>query len=99
MKKKFLDEDIDDSDLPIEKMRDSPAKFKKMKETLTSLFTDTSFSANNDNLPPFARPECRGWRRPSADSVIVRDAKTTMSVRQGNIGDCYLISSIGVLGK
>jgi hypothetical protein len=52
-------------------MRDSPAKLKKMKESLTSAFTDGTFSATNDILPANARPECRGWRRPSADSVIV----------------------------
>lgn len=40
----------------------------------------------------------KGWKRPSADSVIIRD-DSGMSVRQGQIGDCYLISAIGVLGK
>ena len=34
--------------------------------------------------------------RPSLDSVLLNE-NTSMSVRQGYIGDCYLISAIGVL--
>ena len=33
-------------------MRDSPAKFQKMKETLTSEYSDTGFPASNSLLPP-----------------------------------------------
>lgn len=39
LEKKLLgggNEDLDDPNLPLEKMRDGPAKFKKMKETMTT---------------------------------------------------------------
>lgn len=48
-------EDKDDSDLPVDKMRDSPAKFKKLKETITTDYTDPDFRAGNDSLPPESR--------------------------------------------
>lgn len=41
LEKKLLDENLgDDSDLPVEKMRDSPAKYQKLKETVTTDYTD-----------------------------------------------------------
>ena len=80
-------------------MKDGPVKFKKMKETLTTEFTDNDFRANNDVIPSEVRGEVKGWKRPSADSVIVKDKESGMAVRQGYIGDCYLISAIGVLGR
>lgn len=80
-------------------MRDSPLKFQKMKETLTSDYSDSSFPASNSILPSNISAECRGWKRPSTDSVIMKEGTSAMSVRQGSIGDCYLISAIGVLGR
>jgi len=42
----------------------------------------------------------KGWARPSKNSFIFNnDPNTSMAVRQGSIGNCYLISAIGVLGK
>jgi hypothetical protein len=35
--------------------------------------------------------------RPSADSILINH-ESSMNVKQGMIGDCYLISAIGVLG-
>ena len=80
-------------------MRDSPKKFMKMKETLTTDYIDHGFSAGDQNLPPNVKAQCKGWKRPSTDSVVLKDGKSGMSVRQGSIGDCYLISAIGALGR
>lgn len=81
-------------------MHDSLLKYQKLKETLNGAeYTDNEFKGNNDVLPSDARGECRGWVRPSADSVVFKDGESGMNVRQGSIGDCYLISAIGVLGR
>lgn len=79
-------------------MRDSPLKFQKINETVTC-YTDSDFRANNDVIPPDVRGDVKGWKRPTKGSVVFKDQETGMSVRQGMIGDCYLISAIGVLGK
>ena len=50
-------------------------------------------------IPDNVRGDVKGWKRPSSDSVIMKQEDAGMSVRQGQIGDCYLISAIGVLGK
>lgn len=70
-----------------------------MKETLTTDYIDQSFSASDQSLPPNIKSQCKGWKRPSPDSVVLKDGKAGMSVRQGSIGDCYLISAIGALGR
>lgn len=42
----------------------------------------------------------KGWKRPTKTSVLMKgDLASGMGVRQGSIGNCYLISAIGVLGK
>lgn len=79
-------------------MKDSPAKFAKLKETITTEYTDPDFRAGNDVLPAESRGECKGWKRPSADSQAILPGNSGMAVRQGMIGDCYLISAIGSLG-
>jgi hypothetical protein len=61
---------------------------------------DGSFKNNNDIIPAESRSMVRGWGRPSKGSYVFNnDPNTSMCVRQGMIGDCYLISAIGVLGK
>ena len=62
-------------------------------------YSDSNFRASNDVIPPNVRGDVKGWKRPGPDSVILKDGHSSMSVRQGYIGDCYLISAIGVLGK
>lgn len=62
-------------------------------------FSDSSFRASNDIIPQNARADVKGWKRPGPQTVILRDGHSSMSVRQGYIGDCYLISAIGVLGR
>ena len=51
MENRFGGDDEDDSDKPIEKMKDSPKKFMKMKETLTTDYIDQSFAASDQNIP------------------------------------------------
>lgn len=40
---------------------------------MTTEFTDNEFRANNDIIPQEVRGEVKGWKRPSADAVIIRD--------------------------
>ncbi len=42
----------DDADLPVEKMRDSPAKLAKLKAELKTDYTDPDFQAGDSILPP-----------------------------------------------
>ena len=99
LERKLMEDDKDDSDLPAEKMRDSPAKLKKLKETMSTIYTDPDFRANNDIIPANSRSDLKGWKRPSPDSAVMKEGHIGMNVRQGMIGDCYLISAIGVLGR
>lgn len=80
-------------------MRDSPLKLKKIRETMQGSFSDTHFRASNDIIPANVRGDVKGWKRPNPEAVILRDGQSSMNVRQGYIGDCYLISAIGVLGR
>lgn len=41
----------------------------------------------------------RSWRRPSPSEVFVKNGITAKDVKQGKIGDCYLISTFAVLGE
>ncbi len=51
-------------------------------------------------IPSEARSVVKGWKRPGKNCVIMKnELNSGMEVRQGMIGDCYLISAIGVLGK
>ena len=79
-------------------MRDSPAKLRKLMETLKQPYHDTYFRASNDILPEIAKGACKGWKRPAPECQMLLGQHAGMSVRQGYIGDCYLISAIGVLG-
>jgi hypothetical protein len=39
------------------------------------------------------------WRRPAPKEELIKGTISAYDVRQGDIGDCYLISSLGVLGE
>ena len=39
------------------------------------------------------------WRRPTPEEVLTKGGITADDVRQGDIGDCYLISSFAMLGE
>lgn len=46
------------------------------------------------------RKVVKGWKRPPADMVLLADGQGSgLKVAQGYIGDCYLISAIGVLAN
>ena len=71
LEKKYGEQQIDDSNLPIEKMRDSPLKYQKMKETLTIDYVDNSFLPNNLLLWSKTREDFKGWKRPTPDCSII----------------------------
>lgn len=56
------------------------------------------FKADKSILPEYLRNQCKGFTRPSADSYLMDESDISVDVKQGMIGDCYLISAIGILG-
>jgi hypothetical protein len=62
------------------------------------LFEDTTFPRNFDSLGDLEGRVTK-WRRPSSKEVLVKDSISPYDVRQGSIGNCYLISALGVLGE
>ena len=39
------------------------------------------------------------WRRPKKGEMLVKGGFSPYDIKQGSIGDCYLVSSMGVLGE
>lgn len=40
-----------------------------------------------------------GWQRPSAKCEVIKGKIDVKDIKQGQVGDCYLISTLGVLGE
>lgn len=82
-------------------MRDSPAKLRKMMDVykVGNLFTDPNFKADKEILPADIRPLCRAFIRPTPDCFLMDDSDNSYDVKQGLIGNCYMISSIGILNR
>ena len=62
-----------------------------------NLFTDEDFPANENSLGAL-QSVVFSWRRPNVGEMFSKSGISADDVKQGNIGDCYLISSFGVLG-
>jgi hypothetical protein len=82
-------------------MRDSPAKLKKMLDTYkgNNFYSDPIFKADKVILPEDIRTQCRNFSRPQVESFLMDDSDGAFDVRQGAIGNCYLISAIGILSR
>lgn len=39
------------------------------------------------------------WRRPNLAASLFKDSISPLDIKQGAIGDCYLMSAMGVAGK
>ena len=63
-----------------------------------SFYTDEEFPANENSLGQLAG-RVDHWRRPELGEVLASGGINADDVKQGAIGDCYLISSLGVLGE
>lgn len=61
-------------------------------------FVDETFPKNSEVLG-FLEKYVAGWRRPTPSEVLFKGGISPEDVKQGSIGDCYLISSFGVLGQ
>lgn len=61
------------------------------------LYEDKDFPHTSESLGTLAS-NVEKWRRPTSKEVLIKGSISPYDVRQGNIGDCYLISSLGVLG-
>ena len=42
--------------------------------------------------------EVSKWRRPKPTAVLFKDSISPLDIRQGYIGDCYLMSAMSVVG-
>lgn len=62
------------------------------------LFEDVAFPRNFNSLGDLEGKVAK-WRRPSSKEVLVKGNISPYDVRQGKIGNCYLISALGVLGE
>ncbi len=60
-------------------------------------FVDESFAG--DDILDRLKSNVSGWRRPKKEEQLVSGGFSPYDVKQGAIGDCYLISSMGVLGE
>ena len=60
-------------------------------------YTDPEFAADESTLGSLGT-FAEKWRRPRRGETLVKGEINGYDVKQGNIGDCYLISSMGVLG-
>ena len=50
-------------------------------------------------LGPGLGTHAKNWRRPKKSEMLVKGGFSPYDIKQGLIGDCYLISSMGVLGE
>lgn len=62
-------------------------------------FIDEDYPANNTCLSADMKSEVAKWHRPAADAVLFKDSISPMDIRQGYIGDCYLMSGMSVVGE
>jgi hypothetical protein len=70
-------------------------EFKKNKKQ----FTDENFVAGNGILSGEMANEVSKWRRPKPTAVLFKDSISPLDIRQGYIGDCYLMSAMSVAGE
>lgn len=70
-------------------------EFKKTSKQ----YTDETFVANNGILSDDMSSEKPKWRRPNPTAVLFKDTISPLDIRQGYIGDCYLMSAISVIGE
>lgn len=64
---------------------------------------DSSLYKNPEEKPDYAQDAIIEWKRPEEicpgeDAVMVKDGMTSGDVKQGNIGDCWLLGSFLLLG-
>lgn len=43
--------------------------------------------------------EVNEWRRPKATATLFKDSISPLDIKQGYIGDCYLMSAMSVAGE
>lgn len=54
-------------------MKDGPAKLKKLKQTIKTDYIDNDFRTVIDIIPNQVRSLVKGWKRPSKDSVVIKN--------------------------
>lgn len=60
-------------------------------------FIDNDFPADQSILGSMSAV-VEKWRRPRRGETLVKGEFSAYDIKQGSIGDCYLVSSMGVLG-
>lgn len=75
-------------------------KAKECKERGESdPFIDDEFDANSNSLGDKVKNKVKGWQRPGANCSVIKNNVEPKDIKQGKLGDCYLISTLGVLGE
>lgn len=71
-----------------------------MQKHDSSPYVDKQFIPSNDlvTTDKDLQSQIQKWIRPSTDCFLIDDTNTHNEVKQGNLGDCFLISAIGILG-
>ena len=83
--------------------KSSNQKIEEFNQSLDSLepkkkYVDPAFAADQSTLGPGLGSLVNKWRRPKRSEGLVKGGFSPYDIKQGQIGDCYLVSSMGVLG-
>ena len=90
----------DESNLPIDEMSDSLAKYKKILAQCKAEgkpYLDKQFPPEDKSLGA-VKKMTTGWKRATDDMILYDKTICAMDVKQGALGDCYYLSAISVLG-
>ena len=87
--------------MPLEDLPDSLLKYKKIlsKYSSNDKYIDKGFPSNETSLGEELSSCVTKWERPKENSKIFKDGYSPLDVQQGQIGDCYFMSAISILGK
>ena len=80
------------------------AKYKEIVESYKRTnrkYLDPEFPCSNENLGPELSKSVSAWRRATDDPTakIFQGKACPMDLIQGELGDCYLLSAISVMGE
>lgn len=88
--------------LQLQMKRPTSEKINQFQDMIAALgkklYEDSQFPRTVESLGDL-EGEVQKWRRPSSKEVLVKGNISPYDVRQGKIGNCYLISALGVLGE
>ncbi len=93
---------VNQDNLPIDEMLDSPKKYEKILAQFRldgKPYSDKQFPPEEKSLGAAVKSMATGWRRAGDDMILYDKTICAMDVKQGALGDCYYLSAISVLGE